>query len=114
MPSEDEIKKISNILIRAITGKISLNCRKKLAGGQSVSVKLGNNSYKISVQNECAVVKLGDVIIVKALFTPWTKVDDDYESMVFSFNDNCEVNDARFQTVSTNYLARFEGVKVLR
>ncbi len=113
MPSENEIKKLSNILIRAITGKISLNCRKRLAGGQSINVKVGDSSFVIKVQGEHAVVKLGNETIVKALFTPWTKVDDDYESMLFSASDDCEIDNVRFQTASSNYLTRFEGAKVL-
>lgn len=99
----DRLKKIFN---NAITGQVSLNVRKQLASGKTLTVTLNEDKYKLVVTDGHAFMTSGGSPILDAPFVPWSEVDDDYEKMIASFGDD-GVNEKWFQSASELYLSRF-------
>jgi hypothetical protein len=100
----NRLKKIFN---KAITGQVSLNVRKQLASGKTISVTVDEDKYQVVVTGGHAFMTLGDSPVIDAPFVPWSDVDDDYEKMIASFDDE-GVDEDWFQSASELYLARFD------
>jgi hypothetical protein len=59
----DRLKKIFN---NVITGQVSLNARKQVASGKTITVTMGEDTYKIVVTDGHAFMYLGDASILDA------------------------------------------------
>ena len=110
MLSEKEVSRLNAFLTKAITGQLSLDCRKRLAHGEVVSVSLSDEETKftIKVENGKAFLRNVDHVVLESEFISWSAVDDDYEAMIKSFNEHGEVSNDWFEQASLNYQCRFE------
>ena len=101
-------QKLAIIMENIISGKTSLNCRKRLAAGEAVTVKFGELVFRIEVQGLRALMKYGEDIVLQRRFVPWEQADEDYAAMIESFGDRGEVDEGWFERASSAFHARFE------
>lgn len=99
--------KLDRILIKAITGQVSLKIRRRLSQGETISVKIGEDVLTICVQGDLAQLKRGNNVVTEKPFIPWGAEDEDYEAMIEEFGDAGEIVDDWFQRASANFHSRF-------
>jgi hypothetical protein len=99
--------KLDKILIKAITGQVSLKIRRRLSQGETITAKIGEDVLTICVQGDRALLKRGDNVVTEMPFVPWGAEDDDYEAMIEAFGDAGEIDDDWFQRASANFHSRF-------
>lgn len=107
MIDQDSGKGLDRILTNAITGKISLDLRKRLAAGEVAAVSAFGEAFTIEVVDGKALMKSGEAIILEKNFVPWDSADDDYQAMITSF-DGEGVDQQWFERASENFHSRFE------
>jgi hypothetical protein len=99
--------KLDKILIKAITGQVSLEIRRRLSQGETITVKIGEDVLTICVQGDLAHLKRGNNVVTELPFIPWGAEDEDYEAMIEEFGDTGEIVDDWFQRASANFHSRF-------
>ncbi|PKM47108.1 MAG: hypothetical protein CVV05_01585 [Gammaproteobacteria bacterium HGW-Gammaproteobacteria-1] len=104
----DAIELFERFLTRAITGQVSMTCRKRLARGETMTVQCGKDKVTINIDGDRALLRRGSQIVLERPFVPWGEADDDYEAMVESFGEDGSVSEEWCQRASTNFHCRFE------
>lgn len=99
---------LSRTLLRAVTGTISLRVRKRLAHGEALNIMGGDEPLVISVENNKAILKRNGRPLLEMPFTPWTKIDEDYEFMIESMSDEGRFEVDYFERTSNVYHSRFD------
>lgn len=107
MKTNEALEKLESILLRAISGKIDLECRKKLSQGETVKLTVQEQKYTINVEDNEAILKSGHRVLITKDFVPWGKADEDYEAMIKSF-DGKGIDPEWFERASENFHSRFE------